>query len=84
MCQLDPRRQLENITRLKVYEYSYDNEYADLTGKTAAELKDTGVIAQELREVLPDAVRETGDVHLNSGVINNLLGVNKVRACAHA
>ena len=43
------------------------------------ERKDTGVIAQELREVLPDAVRETGDVHLSSGVIKDVLGVNKVR-----
>ena len=44
------------------------------------EMRDTGVIAQELREVLPDAVRETGDLELSSGVIEGLLGVNKVRS----
>lgn len=41
---------------------------------------DTGVIAQEVREVLPDAVREAGSVWLDSGqVIENFLYVNKDR-----
>lgn len=40
---------------------------------------DTGVLAQEVQNVLPDAVMETGDVALNSGKqVNNLLVVNKV------
>lgn len=44
------------------------------------EVIDTGVIAQEIREVLPDAVQETGSVLLPSGeVINNFLVVNKDR-----
>lgn len=41
---------------------------------------DTGVIAQEIREVLPDAVQEAGSVCLPSGeVIDNFLLVNKDR-----
>lgn len=41
---------------------------------------DTGVIAQEVREVLPDAVQEGGSVLLPSGeVIDNFLLVNKDR-----
>lgn len=41
---------------------------------------DTGVIAQEVREVLPDAVQEAGSVLLPSGeVIDNFLLVNKDR-----
>ncbi|XP_055316993.1 uncharacterized protein LOC129576268 isoform X2 [Sitodiplosis mosellana] len=44
------------------------------------EVIDTGVIAQEIREVLPDAVQETGNILLPSGeVINNFLVVNKDR-----
>lgn len=41
---------------------------------------DTGVIAQEVREVLPDAVQEAGSVILSNGeVIDNFLLVNKDR-----
>lgn len=44
------------------------------------EVIDTGVIAQEVREVLPDAVLEAGSVLLPSGeVIDNFLLVNKDR-----
>ena len=46
---------------------------------SAEEMKDTGVIAQEVKEVLPDAVRETGDVILPDGnKIDTLQVVNKV------
>lgn len=41
---------------------------------------DTGVIAQEVGQVLPDAVKDTGDVLLPGGqTIDNFLVVNKVR-----
>lgn len=41
---------------------------------------DTGVIAQEIREVLPDAVQEAGSIMLPNGeVIDNFLLVNKDR-----
>lgn len=44
------------------------------------EVIDTGVIAQEIREVLPDAVLEAGSVQLPSGeIIDNFLLVNKDR-----
>lgn len=44
------------------------------------EVIDTGVIAQEIREVLPDAVLEAGSVLLPSGeIIDNFLLVNKDR-----
>lgn len=46
----------------------------------AIDVIDTGVIAQEIREVLPDAVQEAGSVLLPNGdVINNFLVVNKDR-----
>lgn len=44
------------------------------------EVIDTGVIAQEIREVLPDAVQEAGTIMLpNGNVIDNFLLVNKDR-----
>lgn len=44
------------------------------------EIIDTGVIAQEIREVLPDAVQEAGSIILPNGeVIDNFLLVNKDR-----
>lgn len=46
----------------------------------AIDVIDTGVIAQEIREVLPDAVQEAGSVVLSTGeVIDNFLLVNKDR-----
>lgn len=48
--------------------------------ETNVDIIDTGVIAQEIREVLPDAVQEAGSVLLPNGdVIDNFLLVNKDR-----
>lgn len=56
---------------------THDN-FAAING--LADVIDTGVIAQEVREVLPDAVQEAGSVLLPSGeVIDNFLLVNKDR-----
>lgn len=78
ILQLDPKEQLKNISSIKVYNYGFDNQYADMVGMTPSEMHDTGVIAQEVREVLPDAVKETGDLKLPNGCIENLQVVNKV------
>lgn len=40
---------------------------------------DTGVIAQEVAQILPEAVRPAGDLILDNGTaVNNFLVVNKV------
>lgn len=40
---------------------------------------DTGVIAQEVQKILPEAVKETGDIELENGErVDNFLVVNKV------
>lgn len=50
------------------------------SSQNIADIIDTGVIAQEVREVLPDAVQEAGSVLLpNGAVIDNFLLVNKDR-----
>ena len=77
--QLDTKEQLRNINLLKVYKYAYDERFANFAGLTDDEKEDTGVLAQELAEVLPDAVKETGDVVLPDGeLIENFMVVNKV------
>jgi hypothetical protein len=76
---LDSRDQLKRIAALKLYDYKYKKAFAEYAGISEDELKDTGVLAQEVSEVLPDAVKETGDVVLNDGEkIDNFLVVNKV------
>lgn len=60
--------------------YKYNPEFARLIGISDADAVDTGVIAQEVQNIIPEAVKESGDVELPNGQkINNFLVVNKVR-----
>ncbi|KAH9499981.1 hypothetical protein Btru_076097, partial [Bulinus truncatus] len=78
--EVNSKNQLENVSKLRIYKYSYKEEYAAQAGIPPDCLEDTGVIAQEIKEVIPDAVLETGDVVLSSGeTIENFLVVNKDR-----
>ena len=73
--QCNTREQLKNIEQIRVVKYRYAAEFAEEVGIK----EDTGVIAQEIQEILPDAVRPGGDVVLPNGeVIENFLVVNKV------
>ena len=57
--------------------YAYKEEFAKCAGLETP--CDTGVIAQEVEKILPDAVKNTGNVILNDGKkIDNFLLVNKV------
>lgn len=79
LLQLDSGEQLKNIAQIKVYKYKYNDDFAESAGLSEDELDDTGVIAQELSEVLPDAVKGTGDYILPDGNrIENFQVVNKV------
>ena len=65
---------------MRIYQYNYKEDFAEQAGIPEEDIADTGVIAQEVQEVLPDAVRETGDVVLSGGSrIENFMVVNKVR-----
>lgn len=86
--ELDTAEQLRNVQRIRVVKYRYEPEFALHSGLwdgkreslDAGGLVDTGVIAQEVRLVLPDAVQEAGSVRLASGqVIDQFLFVNKDR-----
>jgi len=78
--ELDSSEQLKNISQLKVYQYQFKPEFAKYAGLDPSQVHDTGVLAQEVSIVLPDAVKQVGNVHLSDGqTIENLLVVNKDR-----
>ncbi|XP_069134092.1 myelin regulatory factor-like protein isoform X2 [Argopecten irradians] len=78
--EVDSKDQLKKVAQMKIYQYKYSPDFAESAGLPEDKRNDTGVIAQEVREVLPDAVMETGDVLLPGGQkIRNLLVVNKER-----
>lgn len=67
---------LENILKLKLVKYDFKPEFHDINGGLKSDL---GVLAQELREVIPDAVVESSDMVLSNGeVVENFLHVKKV------
>ncbi|XP_055942311.1 myelin regulatory factor-like isoform X1 [Argiope bruennichi] len=76
--ELDTRQQLRNVSNLRIVRYRYLPEFGEEAG--LGQMGETGVIAQEVQHILPEAVREAGDVRLTDGhVIEKLLVVNKER-----
>uniref|UniRef100_A0A8C9ALH3 Peptidase S74 domain-containing protein n=1 Tax=Prolemur simus TaxID=1328070 RepID=A0A8C9ALH3_PROSS len=64
---------------MRLVRYRYKPEFAASAGIEAA-APETGVIAQEVKEILPEAVKDTGDmVFANGKTIENFLVVNKER-----
>lgn len=79
IVECDTAEQLRNVQRLRVVRYEYDPDFAVQLNRRS-ESSDTGVIAQEVAEILPEAVSPAGDVILDNGTaIDNFLVVNKVR-----
>lgn len=57
--QVDSKQQLENVSRLKIYEYQFEEGVnGDLLEGQAGERR-VGVLAQEVREIIPGATKET-------------------------
>ncbi|XP_068622001.1 uncharacterized protein [Battus philenor] len=84
--ELDTAQQLRNVQSIRVVKFNYDPSFAEHSGllghdpRRAAPHADTGVIAQEVRRVIPEAVKEAGDVTLPNGdTIPKFLVVNKDR-----
>ncbi|XP_072494945.1 myelin regulatory factor isoform X1 [Notamacropus eugenii] len=76
--EVDTTEQLKRISRMRLVHYSYKPEFAASVGIEAS--PETGVIAQEVKEILPEAVKDTGDmVFANGKTIENFLVVNKER-----
>lgn len=63
-----------------IIRYEYEPEFASQL-RRPMENSDTGVIAQEVAEILPEAVSPAGNLILDDGtLIDNFLVVNKVCA----
>ncbi|CAD5214624.1 unnamed protein product [Bursaphelenchus okinawaensis] len=60
---VDTRDAIENINKMRIVEYSYKPELAEQWGLSEKDRHRVGVIAQELAEVLPDAVKENGELY---------------------
>ncbi|XP_036993631.2 myelin regulatory factor isoform X3 [Artibeus jamaicensis] len=77
--EVDTMEQLKRISRMRLVHYRYKPEFAATAGIEAS-APETGVIAQEVKEILPEAVKDTGDVvFANGNTIENFLVVNKER-----
>ncbi|XP_050663546.1 uncharacterized protein LOC126964467 [Leptidea sinapis] len=82
--ELDTAQQLKNVQSIRVVKFNYDPSFAEHSGLVGwdrrSSSRDTGVLAQEVRRVIPDAVKEAGDVALPNGdTIPKFLVVNKDR-----
>lgn len=78
VVELDTKEQLKNVANMRIVRYRYIPEFAEQVGMS--DPTDTGVLAQEVQEILPDAVRTGGDVVLSNGhCIESFLVVNKER-----
>uniref|UniRef100_A0A8C8RUB2 Myelin regulatory factor n=1 Tax=Pelusios castaneus TaxID=367368 RepID=A0A8C8RUB2_9SAUR len=76
--EVDTTEQLKRISRMRLVHYNYKPEFAATVGIEST--SETGVIAQEVKEILPEAVKDTGDmVFANGKTIENFLVVNKER-----
>lgn len=79
ICELRTEDQLDNINQIRVVRYQYDQTFADHNELDSHRFQ-TGILAQELQKILPDAVHNGGNVRLADGTnIENFLQVNKVR-----
>ncbi|XP_060626680.2 myelin regulatory factor isoform X2 [Anolis sagrei] len=76
--EVDTTEQLKRISKMRLVHYNYKPEFAATVG--LENTFETGVIAQEVREILPEAVKDSGDMVFSSGkTIENFLVVNKER-----
>ncbi|XP_051544659.1 myelin regulatory factor-like protein isoform X2 [Myxocyprinus asiaticus] len=74
--EVDSTEQLKRITQMRIVEYDYKPEFASRMG--IDQVHETGIIAQEVKELLPSAVKEMGDITcVNGEKIDHFLMVDK-------
>ncbi|XP_044763385.1 myelin regulatory factor [Coccinella septempunctata] len=79
IVECDTAAQLKNVQKIRVVRYEYDPNFAAQLNKDT-DCFDTGVIAQEVAEIIPEAVSPAGNLILKNGSsIDNFLVVNKER-----
>lgn len=78
IVECDTAQQQRNVQKLRVVRYEYGRSLAEKLNQKG-DLTDTGVIAQEVARILPEAVSPAGDLVLENGLeIGDFLVVNKV------
>jgi len=78
--EMDTREQLRNVASMRIVKYNFKSEFAESVGLGSDNLKGTGVLAQEVQKIIPDAVKPAGDMVLSNGEkIENFLVVNNDR-----
>ena len=78
--EMDTKEQLRNVANMRIVKYNFKSEFADSVGLNEGNIKGTGVLAQEVQQIIPDAVKPTGDMLLSNGErIENFLVVNNDR-----
>lgn len=76
--EMNPKQQLDNINQIRIVKYQYDPTYAEYHEINCSNF-DTGIIAQEVQKIIPDAVHNGGNIRLANGIhIDNFLQINKV------
>ncbi|KAJ8917380.1 hypothetical protein NQ315_002404, partial [Exocentrus adspersus] len=79
IVECNTAEQLKNVQKLRVVRYEYEPALASQLSR-GDQCSDTGVIAQEVAQVLPEAVKPAGNLILENGTpIENFLVVNKER-----
>ncbi|XP_042323937.1 LOW QUALITY PROTEIN: myelin regulatory factor-like protein [Sceloporus undulatus] len=74
--EVDTQEQLRRIAQMRLVEYDYKPEFASAVGIN--QIHQTGVIAQEVQEFLPRAVRSVGNVICENGEkVDDFLMVDK-------
>ncbi|KAK6292363.1 hypothetical protein J4Q44_G00369470 [Coregonus suidteri] len=74
--EVDSTEQLKRISQMRIVEYDYKPEFASKMG--IDHIHETGIIAQEVKKLLPAAVKEVGDITCSDGEkIHNFLMVDK-------
>uniref|UniRef100_A0A8C8GDM3 Myelin regulatory factor like n=1 Tax=Oncorhynchus tshawytscha TaxID=74940 RepID=A0A8C8GDM3_ONCTS len=74
--EVDSTEQLKRISQMRIVEYDYKPEFASEMG--IDHIHETGVLAQEVKELLPTAVKVVGDITCSDGErIHNFLMVDK-------
>ncbi|CAN9508219.1 unnamed protein product [Ophioblennius macclurei] len=74
--EVDSEQQLKRINQMRIVEFNYRPEFASTVG--IDDDHQTGVIAQEVKKLLPQAVKQAGDITCSNGeTIKNLLLVDK-------
>ncbi|EDV29520.1 uncharacterized protein TRIADDRAFT_18287, partial [Trichoplax adhaerens] len=76
--EVNSSEQLRNVENMKLVQFKYKEQFAVPAGLDPS-LLHTGVLAQQVKEVIPDAVIKTEDVLLANGEkVDGLMVVNKV------